>query len=43
MSGEPVVIGRVGKPCVYASNREWGYVVVAVPHAVFPARIAFEG
>ena len=29
--GEPVVVGKVGKRCVYASNHERGYVVVAVP------------
>ena len=29
--GEPVVVGKVGKRCVYATNHEWGYVVVAVP------------
>ena len=28
--GEPVVVGKVGKRCVYASNHERGYVVVAV-------------
>jgi len=25
------VVGKVGKRCVYASNHERGYVVVAVP------------
>ena len=29
--GEPVVVGKVGKRCVYATNHERGYVVVAVP------------
>ena len=29
--GEPVVVGKVGTRCVYATNHEQGYVVVAVP------------
>jgi len=29
--GEPVVVGKVGKRCVYATHHERGYVVVAVP------------
>src|SRR6476660_722847 len=28
---EPVVVGKVGKRCVYATHHERGYVVVAVP------------
>jgi len=29
--GEPVVVGKVGTRCVYATNYERGYVVVAAP------------
>ena len=29
--GEPVVVGKVCTRCVYATNHERGYVVVAVP------------
>jgi hypothetical protein len=29
--GEPEVIGKVGTRCVYATNYERGYVVVAAP------------
>jgi hypothetical protein len=29
--GEPVVVGKVGIRCVYATNYERGYVVVAAP------------
>ena len=29
--GEPVVVGKVGRRCVYATNHEQGYVVVAAP------------
>ena len=29
--GEPVVVGKVGRRCVYATNYERGYVVVAAP------------
>jgi hypothetical protein len=29
--GEPVVVGKVGTRCVYASNHDRGYVVIAVP------------
>ncbi len=28
---EPVVVGKVGTRCVYATHHQWGYVVVAVP------------
>ena len=28
---EPVVVGKVGKRCVYATNHQRGYVGVAVP------------
>ncbi len=28
---EPVVVGKVGTRCVYATNYEGGYVVVAAP------------
>jgi hypothetical protein len=28
---EPVAVGKVGTRCVYATNHERGYVVVAVP------------
>jgi hypothetical protein len=28
---EPVVVDKVGKRCVYATNHERGYVVVATP------------
>jgi hypothetical protein len=28
---EPVVVGKVGKRCVYATNHERGYVMVATP------------
>ena len=29
--GEPVVVGKVGRRCVYATNYERSYVVVAAP------------
>ena len=41
--GEPVVVGKVGKRCVYASNHERGCVVVAVPQRFSRPRNAFEG
>jgi hypothetical protein len=31
VEGEPVVVGKVGRRCVYATNYEPGYVVVAAP------------
>ena len=38
--GEPVVVGKVGSRCVYATNCERGYVVVAAPQRFFrPHRV----
>jgi len=40
---EPVVVGKVGTRCVYATNHERGCVVVAAPQRFSRPRNAFEG